>query len=306
MNCCSRKLRYFGRAARAIAVGVLVAISVGAIAAGAEPARLTHDGRLKRDPRFVADGSQIVYSVVESPTIVRQVKLDVASGAISPLYPEAATSQFESTFSADERYHAFVEFRAVNNVKLVIRDTLGGGDMLFDPGSDRAHLGNPVFDPHGERIVFSLPRTTGQQLVSINRKGQDLRRLTQLSEAIDDWAAFSPDGSEIAFGSSRHGDFEIYAMRADGSQVRRLTESAGIDMRPAWSPDGRTLAFTTARDGNYEIYAIRADNGGELRRLTNHEERDDFAQWHPDGRHLLVISERAGEFDLYLMDVAAE
>jgi Tol biopolymer transport system component len=269
-----------------------------------EPARLTHDGRLKRDPRFVSHGTQVVYSVAESPTIVRQVKLDVATGAQTPLYPQAATSQFESTFSSDERFHAFVEFRGVTNVKLVIRDTRAGRDMVFDPGSDRAHLGNPAIDPRGGRIVFSLPRTVGQQLVSINLQAQDLRHLTSPSEAIDDWAAFSPDGARIAFGSSRDGGFEIYVMNADGSHVRRLTESPGVDMRPAWSPDGRTVAFTSARDGNYEIYAIDAGDGVRPRRITHHPERDDFAQWHPDGRRLLTISERAGEFDLYLMDLA--
>ncbi len=271
----------------------------------AEPRRLTHDGRLKRDPRFVDDATHVVYSVVEGPTIVRQMKLNLATGQAVPLYPDAPTSQFESTFSPDGRYHAFVEFRAVTNVKLVIRDTQEGRDALFDPGSDRAHLGNPVFDPRGQRLVFSLPRTVGQQLVSINPQAQDLRFLTRQTEAIDDWAAFSPDGQQIAFGSSRDGDFEIYAMQADGTQVRRLTNSPGADIRPAWSPDGRQIAFTSARDGNYEIYVVPADGSAAPRRATNHEERDDFARWHPDGRQLLTVSERRGQFDLYLMELPA-
>ena len=301
MSCCSR---FFDSRWLPIVAALLLLALPAALAADA--VKLTHDGRLKRDPRFVGDSSQVVYSVVESPTIVRQMKLDLATGAIAPLYPKANTSQFESTFSADGRYHAFVEFRGVTNVKLVIRDTRSGNDAVFDPGSDRAHLGNPAFDPRGERIVFSLPRTTGQQLVSINAQATDLRRLTQPTEAIDDWAAFSPDGSRIAFGSSRDGDFEIYVMRSDGSHVRRLTDRPGMDIRPAWSPDGRTVAFTSARDGNYEIYSVGVSEGSQPRRLTNHEERDDFAQWHPDGRHLIVISERGGESDLYRIDAAAE
>ncbi len=284
-----------------------LALAVWLAAAGvllaAEPTRLTHDGRLKRDLRFVRGGTQVVYSVVESPILMRIVRLDLPGVAPAPLYPQAATSQFESSFSSDERYHAFVEFRGVTNVKLVIRDTRDGRDVIFDPGSDRAHLGNPAIDPRGNRVLFSLPKTVGQQIVSINLQAQNRRDLTPHSDAIDDWAAFSHDGSQIAFGSSRDGDFEIYVMQADGSQPRRLTESPGLDMRPAWSPDGRSLAFTSMRDGNYEIYAVDAD-GSHLRRLTNHPERDDFAQWHPDGKRLLTISERDGEFDLYQWDVA--
>ena len=293
------------RLVRALIALALVSAAATSLAAG-EPTRLSHDGRLKRDPRFVRDGTQVVYSVVESPTIMRQMKLDLATGSAAPLYPQASTSQFESSFSSDERYHAFVEFRGVTNVKLVIRDTQDHRDALFDPGSDRAHVGNPAIDPRGGRIVFSLPKTVGQQLVSVNLQGQDLRPLTPQSEGIDDWAAFSPDGNQIAFGSSRDGDFEIYVMNADGGNVRRLTESPGLDMRPAWSPDGRRLAFTSARDGNYEIYSVDASDGSRLRRITDHAERDDFAQWHPDGQRLLTISERAGAFDLYLLDVPAE
>jgi Tol biopolymer transport system component len=281
-----------------------IILAAGPLAAG-EVVRLTHDGRLKRDPRFIHGGDQIVYSVVESPTIMRLVRLDVASGKIAPLYPQAATSQFESSFSSDERYHAFVEFRGVTNVKLVIRDSRDNRDAVFDPGTDRAHLGNPAIDPRGNRVVFSLPRTVGQQIVSVDLEGRNRRDLTPHTDAIDDWAAFSPDGRQIAFGSSRDGDFDIYVMHSDGAAVRRLTASPGLDMRPAWSPDGRQLAFTSMRDGNYEIYAIGAD-GSALRRITNHPERDDFAQWHPDGKHLLTISERNGAFDLYLVDAKTQ
>jgi TolB protein len=276
---------------------------LSAWAGGGEPTRLTHDGRLKRDPRFIDGGSAVVYSAVESPTLMRLLRLDLDSGRISVLHPKANTSQFEATFSPDGRYCAFVEFRAVTNVKLVIRDTQEHTDALFDPGSDRAHLGNPAIDPHTGRVLFSLPRTVGQQLVSVDLQGGDLRYLTSHSDAIDDWPAPSPDGRRLAFASSRDGDFEIYVADADGGNPRRLTHSPRLDIRPTWSPDGRRLAFTSMRDGNYEVYVIGSDGSG-LRRITNHPERDDFPQWHPDGRRLLTISERAGQFDLYLWNIA--
>jgi TolB protein len=277
---------------------------MGSLCAG-EPTQLTHDGRLKREPRFIKQGSEVVYSVVESPMMMRLVRLDLTTGEAEPLYPQAATSQFESAFSPDERYHVFVEFRAVTNVKMVIRDTRENRDVIFDPGSDRAHLSSPTVDPRGNRVVFSLPRTVGQQIVSVDLQAGDGKVLTARTDAIDDWATFSPDGSQIAFASSRDGDFEIYVMQADGSGPRRLTDSPGLDIRPAWSPDGRQLAFTSMRDGNYEIYIMNAD-GSAVRRITNHPERDDYAQWHPDGKQLLTISERDGAFDLYLLDITGE
>ncbi|HEV3137133.1 MAG TPA: hypothetical protein VGZ26_04500 [Pirellulales bacterium] len=288
---------------RACGALIILLASLVGVAAASEPAQLTHDGRLKREPRFIKQGSEVVYSVVESPMMMRLVRLDLATGEAEPLYPQAATSQFESAFSPDERYHVFVEFRAVTNVKMVIRDTRDNRDVIFDPGSDRAHLSSPTVDPRGNRVVFSFPRTVGQQIVSVDLQANNGKVLTALTDAIDDWATFSPDGSQIAFASSRDGDFEIYVMQADGSQPRRLTESPGLDIRPAWSPDGRQLAFTSMRDGNYEIYVMNADGSG-VRRVTNHPERDDYAQWHPDGKQLLTISERDGAFDLYLLDLS--
>jgi Tol biopolymer transport system component len=45
--------------------------------------------------------------------------------------------------------------------------------------------------------------------------------------------AWSPDGTRIAFTSERDGDFMIYTMRADGTDVRQLTVNAFWDSAPA-------------------------------------------------------------------------
>ena len=262
--------------------------------------RLTKDGRLKKDPVFIRGGDEIVYTLQESPTQMSLMRLKLADGSSERLHPEATTSEFEATFTPDGRYYAFVQSRGNLNLKLVIRDTRQGKDAVFDPGGGFQSMSRPTIAPDGSRVVFSIPGNNGQQLNSINNQGQDRKPLTQAS--LNNWPAFSPNGKQIAFASSRDGDFEIYAINADGTNVRRLTKSPGLDMRPAWSPDGKQVAFTSNRDGNYEIYVMNAD-GTNVRRVTNHAERDDYATWHPDGKRLAIVSERSGKFDLYLVDV---
>jgi len=56
-----------------------------------------------------------------------------------------------------------------------------------------------------------------------------------------DW---SPDGSSIAFLSTRNGSPQIWLIPASGGEARKLTEIEGIVEGPVWSPDGRRIAFT--------------------------------------------------------------
>ena len=58
--------------------------------------------------------------------------------------------------------------------------------------------------------------------------------------------AWSPDGRSIAFAGNLHGPArldELYVMRTDGSDVRRLTESSMGEGHPTWSPSSDALAF---------------------------------------------------------------
>lgn len=101
--------------------------------------------------------------------------------------------------------------------------------------------------------------------------------------------------------SDRDGNWEIYGMNADGSNVRRLTDNEETDYFPAWSPDGASLAFSTRRDGNMEIYLMDA-GGSNLLDLTNHEAVDIMPNWSPDGTQLAFRSDRDGNQEIYMMD----
>lgn len=84
--------------------------------------------------------------------------------------------------------------------------------------------------------------------------------------------AFSPDGTRIAYASSRDTNekggrnFEIYTMRVDGTDERRLTFDPGADSSPTWSPNGQQIAFTSDRSGQNHLYIMSAD-GGPVTRL---------------------------------------
>jgi TolB protein len=90
-------------------------------------------------------------------------------------------------------------------------------------------------------------------------------------------------------------NYEIYAMDADGSGVRRLIRSPGSDGHPAWSPDGRRIAFSSQRasSGNGDlgdrIYVMDADGSGQ-RQLT--QTFGKYPDWSPDGRQIVFTGDR--------------
>ena len=100
--------------------------------------------------------------------------------------------------------------------------------------------------------------------------------------------AWSPDGRTIVFVSWRDGNGEVYAMDADGSAPRNLTQHPAKDVRPAWSPDGRRIAFVSSRDGKSEVYVMNADGSGK-RNLTRDRASDDYPTWSPDGRRIAFV-----------------
>ncbi len=106
---------------------------------------------------------------------------------------------------------------------------------------------------------------------------------------------------KLAFASDRDGNFEIYAMDADGGGQTRLTENPAEDYSPAWSPDGSRLAFVSTRDGNAEIYLMNADGTGQTR-LTNNTAGDLAPVWKPDGSQIGFVSNRNGNDEIYLMN----
>jgi dipeptidyl aminopeptidase/acylaminoacyl peptidase len=113
-----------------------------------------------------------------------------------------------------------------------------------------------------------------------------------------DW---SPDGSKIAFISDRDGDYEIYVIDADGTNVTQLTRNTAWDRGPDWSPDGSKIAFHSDRDSDFEIYVMDAD-GTNVTQLTRNTAWDRGPDWSPDGSKIAFYSDRDNDYEIYVMD----
>ena len=72
---------------------------------------------------------------------------------------------------------------------------------------------------------------TTSAIYLINLDGSGLIKITSDARA-NFYPTWSPDRSQLAFSSNRDGDWDIYVMNADGSRVRQLVDSPGLDDKP--------------------------------------------------------------------------
>jgi dipeptidyl aminopeptidase/acylaminoacyl peptidase len=109
---------------------------------------------------------------------------------------------------------------------------------------------------------------------------------------------FSPDGTKIAFTSSRSGANEIWTCDTEGRNPMQLTSFGPYLGSPRWSPDSRWIAFDALKAGDADIYVISAD-GGPPRRLTDGRSNNWRPSWSRDGRWVYFGSTRSGDHQIW-------
>ena len=167
-------------------------------------------------------------------------------------------------------------------------------------GNDAKRLTNgigslyaPELSPDGERILFT---NNGNGLWVMKPDGKNPHRISDHDDIDPTW---SPDGSMIAFASSRAGARQLFVMDADGSNVRQVTNLDNMGGRSTWSPDATKLAFYRGPFGDHNIYVINVDGSG-LVQLTNGG--DNLGpSWSPDGNWIAFTSFRDGNNEIYIM-----
>ncbi|WP_163510796.1 CARDB domain-containing protein [Fodinicola acaciae] len=156
-------------------------------------------------------------------------------------------------------------------------------------GSDASGHGTAIAWVSRDAAVGSA-ETDGELMYAANANATPVRLTNDLNNLRH--PAISPDGTQIAFADDRSGSFNIWVINVDGTGIRRITTSPGIDDYPTWSPDGLTIAFASNRStsGNFNIYSTPAA-GGATTQLTgttaaNTATVNTQPAWSPDGTRI--------------------
>lgn len=210
---------------------------------------------------------------------------------------------------------------------------------FFRPGSDEILFSSTHHDPRSAQLQEEelAARASGKERryawdydpeMEIYVYAESSGALTRLTHVrgYDAEASYSPDGRWIVFSSTRDayareldeqdrrrldidpsyfGD--IYIMRADGTEVRRLTDVPGYDGGPFFSPDGRRIVWRRFDEKGLiaDIWTMNVD-GTDQRQVTDFGSMSWAPYIHPSGEYLLFASNKLGfeNFEIYMVDVA--
>ncbi|GAB5382827.1 MAG: hypothetical protein Alis3KO_40720 [Aliiglaciecola sp.] len=105
-------------------------------------------------------------------------------------------------------------------------------------------------------IIFSSPIEGNWEVLAMNQTNGEFTELTQNPSADFD-ASLSPNGQLIAFVSDRsNGSDNIFVMKADGTEVKQLTELTGAVASPRWSTDSQMVYFEAEVNGRRHIFSV--------------------------------------------------
>ena len=161
---------------------------------------------------------------------------------------------------------------------------------------------NPTWGPGG-KIVY-IRTTPNLEVYSMNEDGSGQTNLTN-DASNDSNPAISPDGSRIAFTSTRNTgpDADIFVMNIDGSGLTQLTFNGVNEQAPKWNADGTRILFRRffAGGGLFELIAMNADGSGETR-LTNNTFQDGPGEYALAGQGIVYSAEPNGsDNEIFLM-----
>jgi Tol biopolymer transport system component len=156
------------------------------------------------------------------------------------------------------------------------------------------------WSPDGTRLAYATASSPSDIYIYDLNTGTTSNLTNSFAE--DRYPTWSPDGTRLIFFSNAVGQFDIYSVAPDGTNLTRLTLSEGI--LPAFSPDGTQILFSGPSQRN--LFLMNADGSG-MRRITQGERTDRSAVWSPDGTRaafvgLLNGSEYNGHF-VFMLDM---
>lgn len=269
--------------------------------------RLTVEGKRAGEGYWSPDGTRLVFQSEREPgnPFYQIYTLDLSTGAsarISPGHGKTTCAFFRP--ASDE-----IQFASTH----------------ADPKSKQWQDDELAFRATGKERRYSWDYDPEMDIYAYNGRTGALRRLTT-ARGYDAEGSYSPDGQWLVYSSMRDAYnralddrekksleenpsyfAEIYIMRADGSEQKRLTRAAGYDGGPFFTHDGSRIVWRRFDEQGLiaDVWTMKPD-GSDQRQVTDFGSMSWAPYEHPSGRYFIFSSNKLGfeNFELFMVDAA--
>ncbi len=193
---------------------------------------------------------------------------------------------------------------------LLAQAAAGAGElrpMTFLDAQTMARAGATAISPDGKWMLYTVSypdwekatRQSDVHLVALERGVTSSRQMTFTREKNEDSPRWARDGSFFVFASNRDAaagasQNQLYLMRPDGGEARRITDAKEGVSNFAFSKDGRWLVFRSGKSGEEQLWRLAVEQvtsgAAEAEQITKHP--TGVAQWEisPDSKRVIFTS----------------
>ena len=189
---------------------------------------------------------------------------------------------------------AFAAFSAIHLAarqpaaeRFAAQNALTAGSESAPPHGTPAYS-DPGISPDGKEIAF----ISGADIWTVPATGGNARLLIS-NPAIESRPLYSPDGTKLAFSSTRTGNGDVYVFTFASGDLRRLTYDDANEQPTGWSHDGRWVYFQTTGhniSGMNDIYRVSVDGGTPMPIAADRYANEYFAVPSPKGGVIAITA----------------
>ena len=167
-------------------------------------------------------------------------------------------------------------------------------------------VGNEAPSPDGQWLLYTIStqdwkearRQTDIYIVSTARGVPSTKQLTFTKDKNETQPRWSRDGAFFVFASNREaptsasGRNQLYVMRPDGGEARRITDAADGVSTFAFDPAGKWLVYRSGKSDDEQLYAlpVAGIDSAQPVRLTRQSTGVGLWRWAPDGKRIYFVT----------------
>ena len=193
--------------------------------------QLTDTPQAEDHPAWSPDGTQILFDAdYDEDGFYELYKMDVNGKNLTRLTFSEANDQF-ADWSPDGSQIAFSSDRN-GNWDIYFMDADGNNQQQITDSADWELF--PAWSPDEKWIAYNglAPRSRNTDVFIMDAEGNNIRQLTD-APGFDENPVWTTSGEQILFQSTMDGNFNIYCINKDGSNLHAITSMTGDELWPS-------------------------------------------------------------------------